>query len=162
MNIFVTNQCPIKSAQYLDDKRVVKMVLETAQLLCNAHHAAGSPICNQLYKRTHYNHPCSVWVRQTTGNYLWTLSHFKALLEEYRLRYKKVHKCKQLLPLLELVPRDNTGIELTPFANCAANLSLGLSFKYVKDTCNAYKQYLQARWKTDVRTPTWYGKKLIT
>jgi hypothetical protein len=36
MNIFVTSDCPKLSAQALDNKRVVKMVLETAQLLSTA------------------------------------------------------------------------------------------------------------------------------
>lgn len=41
MNIFATDPCPIKSAQFLDDKRVIKMILESAQMLCTALHQLG-------------------------------------------------------------------------------------------------------------------------
>jgi hypothetical protein len=33
LNIFATSPCPVKSAQILDDKRKVKMILESAQIL---------------------------------------------------------------------------------------------------------------------------------
>ena len=33
MNIFATSPCPVKSAEILDDKRVIKMILESAQIL---------------------------------------------------------------------------------------------------------------------------------
>jgi len=33
MNIFVTNDCPIQSARNLPDKHIVKMPLETCQML---------------------------------------------------------------------------------------------------------------------------------
>ena len=36
MNIFFIDKCPIKSAQQLCDKHVVKMVLETAQMCSTA------------------------------------------------------------------------------------------------------------------------------
>jgi len=38
MNIFFLDEDPTLSAQYHVDKHVVKMILETAQLLCGAHH----------------------------------------------------------------------------------------------------------------------------
>ena len=36
MNLFFIDKCPIKSAQQLCDKHVVKMVLETAQMCSTA------------------------------------------------------------------------------------------------------------------------------
>ena len=38
MNIFFLDENPTLSAQYHVDKHVVKMILETAQLLCSVHH----------------------------------------------------------------------------------------------------------------------------
>jgi hypothetical protein len=50
------------------------------------------------------------------------------------------------------IPNGN----LTPFANCAANKSIGVSYKHIKDTTLAYQLYLNDRWDNDKRNPTWY------
>ncbi|MCP3700806.1 MAG: hypothetical protein GY920_20255 [Aliivibrio sp.] len=155
MNIFVTSKCPTKAAKFLDDKRVVKMVLESAQMLSTAitEHGGKAP-----YKPTHKNHPCNVWARKTRANYLWLLNHFIALANEYTSRYQKIHKSFNLLPQLlhgaEHIPNG----KLTPFANCAAHAELGLSYKHIKDIEKAYQLYLNDRWDTDKRIPTWYGE----
>jgi len=59
MNIFVTSNCPKLSAQALDNKRVVKMVLETAQLLSTAIFINSTITYDNLYKPTHVKHPCT-------------------------------------------------------------------------------------------------------
>ncbi len=41
MNIFILDLDVKKCAQYHVDKHVVKMILETAQLLCGVHHVTG-------------------------------------------------------------------------------------------------------------------------
>ena len=153
MNIFVTNDCPIKSAQYLDDKRVVKMCLETAQMLSTAMHFHGG---TGPYKLNHVNHPCTVWTRESRENYVWLLKHFKALSNEYTRRYGKVHKsyreCYDTLSKGQyLLPSKGR----TDFANCAANKTKGISYKHISNVHDAYKQYLKFRWKTDTRQPTW-------
>lgn len=61
MNIFVTDISPIVSAQALDDKRVVKMILESAQLLSSAIFINSQSIYNDIYKPTHLKHPCTIW-----------------------------------------------------------------------------------------------------
>lgn len=160
MNIFVTSNCPIESARYLDDKRIVKMSLETAQMLSTVLQCHG--ICDdRLYKPTHTNHPANVWARETNLNYLWLLAHFEELLEQYTLRYSKKHASGRLLPVfyeyLDVLPEGR----LTPFVNCAANDSKGVSFKHIEDTTTAYKLYLLERWKKDVRTPTWFKKPVL-
>ena len=38
MNIFYLDKCPVKAAKYQYNKHVVKMILESAQMLCTAHH----------------------------------------------------------------------------------------------------------------------------
>jgi hypothetical protein len=87
MNIFVLGKDPVLAAQNQCNKHIVKMVLETAQLLCSPFEAGTAP-----YKRTHFNHPCAIWVRQSRDNFLWLCKHGKALSDEYTYRYRKNHK----------------------------------------------------------------------
>ena len=157
MNIFVPSSCPVACAEYLDDKRVVKMILETAQLLSTAHHLNNTTLdCSKIYKPTHANHPCAVWVREAVGNYRWTWLHLQALCNEYTNRYKRIHKTElDMLNILHTAP-DIPDTGATPFVNCAANKDLGLDFKSLSDVHTAYSMYLENRWRTDKRKPTWY------
>ena len=87
MNIFYLHESPTTAAEYMCDKHVVKMILESAQLLCSPFPQGDAP-----YRRTHYNHPCSVWVRESADNYKWLIRHAHGLGEEYTYRYGKTHK----------------------------------------------------------------------
>jgi hypothetical protein len=91
MNIFYIHESPIISAKAMSDKHVVKMILESAQLMSTAHHKLDSPIAFNLYKPTHVNHPSNVWVRESAEHYEWLYQHFLALCDEYSNRYHKVH-----------------------------------------------------------------------
>jgi hypothetical protein len=99
MNIFYLDTCPIRAAQQQCDKHVVKMILESAQMLSTAHHEFGSD--RAVYKSTHKNHPSTVWARECTANYRWLYAHMMALGDEYTRRYGKTHltieKCKEAL-----------------------------------------------------------------
>lgn len=156
MNIFFTDKCPIKCAQYLDDKRVIKMTLETAQMLSTALREHGCDI-DILYKTTHKNHPSNIWIRQTKSNYKWALEHFDALCNEFENRRGKTHKSSTLrqafVDNMKYIPDG----PLTELPNCAARADLNISYKHVKDTFLAYKLYLADRWELDVLTPKWYG-----
>lgn len=94
MNIFFLDYDPKKCAQYHNDKHVVKMILETAQLLCGVHWMIGN---NAPYKLSHKNHPCSKWVREDLNNYLWLCELGLELCEEYKYRYNKTHKTYQVI-----------------------------------------------------------------
>jgi hypothetical protein len=100
MNIFYLSHCPQKAAQVQYNKHVVKMILETAQLLCTAHHELGSSI-DIPYKATHKNHPSAIWVRSSAEAYMWAYEHMLALGAEYTKRYGKQHltiaKCRDVL-----------------------------------------------------------------
>lgn len=152
MNIFVTDPDPYVCANVLDDKRVVKMVLETAQLLSTAIHACGGV---GPYKVTHLNHPCSIWTRQSRANYDWLLQHFDALLMEYTDRYGKIHKCsafqREFIDKAELIPEG----PLSSFVNCT-------NFKDEPDVFAAYWFALKFKWDNDKRAPSWHGNKNIT
>ena len=99
MNIFYLDKCPKRAAQQQCDKHVVKMILESAQMLSTAHHEHGFHA--MAYRPTHKNHPSTIWARSSMANYRWLYKHFKALSEEYTRRYGRVHlswvKCGELL-----------------------------------------------------------------
>jgi hypothetical protein len=95
MNIFVLHQDPNVSARMLCDKHVVKMLLETAQLLCSVHWATGEDYAP--YKLTHLKHPCSVWARESIQNYRWLCRHGSELCLEYTRRYHRVHKSQEVI-----------------------------------------------------------------
>lgn len=96
MNIFILDKNPIICATYHCDKHVVKMIVESCQLLCNGLRNFG---INEewMYKETHKNHPCSKWVLKDINNFDWLLILLRELLFEYDIRYglknNKIHKC---------------------------------------------------------------------
>ena len=90
MNIFYLDKDPVKAAQVQYNKHVVKMILESAQMLCAAHHIIGNPD-DSPYKLAHKNHPCTIWVRENSLHYDWLWNHMAALGDEYTKRYSKTH-----------------------------------------------------------------------
>lgn len=135
MNIFILDDNIEKSAQYHVDKHVVKMILESAQLLCTSHHVRynfvgniGHKLSSDELKKvkanknpnvpyavTHPNHPCAIWTRASSSNYnyLWTLAF--ELNNEYQYRYGKTHKSWDQV-IINLPDFYTDDIELTPFA----------------------------------------------
>jgi len=104
MNIFYLDKDPVKAAKMQYNKHVVKMILESAQMLCTAHHVLDNRIRlldDIPYKITHVNHPSTIWCRQSIPNYMWLYNHMIALGKEYTKRYGKNHltitKCKEPL-----------------------------------------------------------------
>ena len=97
MNIFLLDWDVKKCAEYHVDKHVVKMVLETAQLLCGVHHMTDQVTDQVPYKLSHKNHPCSIWLRQSLSNYLYLTELGLALCEEYTYRYDKRHKSQDVI-----------------------------------------------------------------
>ena len=103
MNIFYLHKNPYKAAQYQYNKHVVKMILESAQMLCTAHHCYGDAEqkANVPYKQAHLNHPSTVWARQSRETYMWLYYHMIGLGNEYEKRYNKQHltitKCGEFL-----------------------------------------------------------------
>lgn len=149
MNIFVLDNCPEFAAKYQCDKHVVKMVLETAQLLCSAHETAP-------YKRTHYNHPCAIWTRSSMGNYDWLVRHGLALAREYTFRYNKIHKSTEVIEWAMLNKPNILDLGLLPFAQAMPD-----QYKNPDDAVSAYRNYYMkekariATW-TKTETPYWY------
>ena len=107
MNIFYLNSNPGLAAQMQCEQHVVKMIMESAQLLSTAHRVLDgekSADAMKLCKATHKNHPSAIWTRESHANYHWLFAHMKALMREYTYRYDKHHAYERLLDYLEVCP----------------------------------------------------------
>lgn len=157
MNIFALDRIPEKAAEYHCDKHVLKMIIETAQLLSNSHHMTGK---EGPYRLTHKHHPCSLWVLESLSNYRWLVKLGKGLAREYNSRYNKVHKVEAVIDYLELNEPDIKDIGLTEFKQAMPEEFME------KDSVKAYRKYYLgdksrfAKWKNN-KTPDWYQKNTI-
>lgn len=158
MNIFFLDQDPVLAAQYHCDKHVCKMIVEYAQLLSTAHHVLDGEACkfkDQIYKKTHENHPSAVWAREGLMNYYWLYSLFWNTCSEYEKRYNKVHKTKALLKNLKFYPRNIVQKLMVDPPQCMPD-------QYqCNDVVQAYRNYYLgdkarfAKWKYTAPPPWW-------
>lgn len=157
MNIFYLDESPHTAARMQCDKHVVKMILESAQMLCTAHRVLDdipndSP--SVLYRKTHTNHPSSVWVREGHANYYWLLQHFYALCKEYTFRYDRTHLTEtKLAGLLWNMPLN------IPDGSTPIKLAMPDEFKS-DDPVKSYRDYYKSKdivmkW-TKREAPEWY------
>jgi len=179
MNIFFLAWNPVMCASMHCDKHVVKMILETAQILCTTHRVMDgkevtviSPKSGRrtkrwiledlkkdaiLYSSTHINHPSVQWTRVCVEHYNWLYGLFVALCDEYSLRYKKTHLCwTKLHYVLQQPP-----IKMI----CTSKLSappLAMPDYCKKETViNSYRSYYMnekasfAKW-TNRQVPSWF------
>lgn len=166
MNIFILDKDPGLAAVAHCDKHLIKMLLETAQLLSTAHRLIEGDQRSEslgLYKAAYPSHPCAVWVRTERGAYEWTLTLFKALCAEYTHRYGKVHKTSALLPGLSVVPFFP---RLAPaFRLERAPQAMPDCYKHPGDPVAAYREYYDkekrrfAKWTKRI-PPDWWPKEL--
>jgi len=156
------------------DKHVVKMILESAQLLSTAHRildgqeytaivgnrkikrwALNDARENHMYSATHVNHPSAKWVRESNNNYTWLFCHFHGLLNEYTYRYGKIHKCSSMMEWLSSPPKN---IPIGPKTQppCAMDKIFIIS----EDAVENYRNYYMAgkshihKW-TNRKIPDW-------
>jgi hypothetical protein len=154
MNIFVLDYDQQRCAQMHCDKHCVKMILETAQLLCGVHHMVGG---DAPYKLSHKYHPCSVWSRECIENYVWLCDLGIELCKEYTHRYGKRHKSQDIIEwcMLNLPDIVENG-DITPF-----RLAMPDECKIEGDTIGSYRKYYIehkkgfAKWK-ERETPKWF------
>ena len=152
MNIFVTDPSPYLSAQVLPDKHIVKMPLETCQMLSivcsdkwghgygNIHRINGEPYKTE--KGAFRNHPCTVWANKSLVNTWWLIAHGIALCQEYTYRYTKVHsRQKTIEEAADIVPLSKP---TTPSSFTFAGPD---EFKYDTsiDIFTAYKRYIASK-----------------
>lgn len=161
MNIFVLDNNPVIAAQLQCDKHVVKMIVESAQMLSTAHrmldgvqmrNAKGQLVKKWaltdgrddiLYKSVHTAHPCTVWTMQSDMNYNWHYAHFVALCDEYTHRYGKVHATDKLLRTeLSVMPKNIKYHGMTPFALA---MKANPECIYDNDAVKSYRAYYQTK-----------------
>jgi hypothetical protein len=185
MNIFYLDNDTRVCAEMHNDKHLVKMILEYAQLLSTAHRVLdGTPtivlsatsgrkqtkymlhgdIDGVLYSATHINHPSAVWCRQSVANYMWLAELLEQLCGEYTYRYGKVHKVERdglMQTLKNFIPKniaDKPFTEPTP--------AMPDDVKVPGDSIASYRNYYinnkthLASWKGKVNSrpiPMWYN-----
>ena len=158
MNVFFLDENPKLSAQYHVDKHVVKMILETAQLLCGVHHSTGQVTDQVPYKLSHKNHPCAIWARESLSNYLYLCELGLELGKEYTYRYGKRHKS---IDVIEWCIVNKPNIPDIGFTTPA--MAMPDEFK-VDSVVESYRNYYMgaksdlASWKNREK-PFWFGKK---
>jgi hypothetical protein len=182
MNIFYLDKDPIKAAQLSCDKHVVKMIVESAQMLSTAHRMIdgkeyidktktgrkikrwkhpNSNMEKTLYKACHTGHPSTVWVMQSAYNYHWLYKHMMALNTEFKMRYGHIldHKTVQLLEGALMYQPKNISL------NTIATDPPPAMPDYCKvpgDSVASYKKYYIyekqrfATWKSPSTVPAWY------
>jgi hypothetical protein len=158
MNIFFLDENPTLSAKYHVDKHVVKMILETAQLLCSVHHVTDQVTDQVPYKLSHKNHPCAIWARESLSNYLYLCELGLELGKEYTYRYGKRHKSIDVINWCIINKPNIPDIGFTTPARAMPD-----EFK-VDSVVESYRNYYMgaksdlASWKNREK-PFWFGKK---
>lgn len=135
MNIFVLDTDIDKCAQAMCDKHVVKMVLETAQLLSAAvRKLSPSNVPTSAYAVTHQNHPCTKWASESLANFNWLRELGLAIGREYTYRYGKIHKSSLVIADMPVFETDS---HITKFAQ-----AMPFEFKSM-DAVVAYRRYYE-------------------
>ena len=182
MNIFYLDKNPVVAAQMSCDKHVVKMILESAQMLCTVKRVLDGTEYTDLtkngrkikrwrlnnsneeaiiYKAGWLKHPSTQWVMKSAYNYIWLYKHMMALNDEYKLRYNhtKDHMCIQKLGQLLKTPPYNAPINVK---GTDATPAMPDECKVPGDSVASYRKYYImkknrfATWKTNI--PTWYSE----
>lgn len=122
MNIFYVDKDPVVAAQMMCDKHVVKMILESAQMLSTAHRQLDGDDyadTHKLYKNAMVNHPSTIWVRSSHMHYRYLYDLFVALCDEYTYRYGKQHASdRQLRVPLAKAPDNIPQVTWNPPPQC--------------------------------------------
>ncbi len=181
MNIFRLDDDPVVAAQLQCDKHVVKMIVESAQMLSTVHRMLDGNLVNRLsatgrktnywmhsqddilYRAVHHNHPSTVWTRESKANYEWHYAHFIGLCEEYEYRYNKTHATyEKLHTALAVTPYNIPDIGDTPF-----KLAMGSNpeCQFPDDPVKSYRMFYQTKqdrfkmiW-TNRPVPEWFKVK---
>jgi hypothetical protein len=152
MNIFILDENIEKCARYHCDQHVVKMILESVQMLCTALNKKG---VSTPYRSTHMKHPCVLWVEHSYDNFLWLAELTKALNREYLFRFDKNDDHKSMTVLKQITHHSFESLGLTEFPQAMPD-----QFKVPGDPVLAYRQFYLgekmefARW-TKRPIPEW-------
>lgn len=156
MNIFILDSDMQKNVQSYVDKHVVKMPLETCQMLSTTYYFTNQEELAP-YKINHPNHPCSIWARESLSNWLWLRDLGLEISKEYTYRYGKYHKCEQIMKDMVIPSIIDIGLTKQPKAmgeliNIGEDIPDNIVEAYRK-YYNMCKQHL-FNWKNR-SMPTW-------
>jgi hypothetical protein len=177
MNLFVVDRDPVKAAESLPSKLVVKMPLETCQMLAvnlgplylgwgSIRRKDGLPYGHKGFR----NHPSTVWGRSSDENMAWMITHGLALCGEYLRRYGKVHACFIGLTDAKRLFEANTGKKLSVWRDVkefARAMPVELKHDETIDDVTAYRLYINghkpyAEWKRRPEAkPAWWNDKMF-
>ena len=157
MNIFFLDKTPEKSAEYLCDKHVPKMLLESCQMLSSAIQYNAMKTIDGLYKPAYTHHPMTKWVGKNRSNFEWALVNAIEIEEEYEIRFNKIHKSGQIITEIELndlrfkLPEGG----LTEPPQCMPDQYRN------KNYVTAYRNYYRgektfAKWEKGRQQPEWW------
>lgn len=168
VNIFATSKSPFESAIVLPDKLVVKMPVETCQMISiiyskwyydwgNVHKTDGTPY--ETKKGAFRNHPCTQWAAKNYENLAWLIVHGIHLCTEYNKRYGKIHSCNKTLFEAKKLFHKKTGKAIT--IHCMVDQFARAMPDDIKndttiDDITAYRKYMNTKlWVKDnyVRLP---------
>ena len=92
----------------------------------------------QGYRPVHLHHPCTIWIRQCLGNYMWAVELALAIAEEYEFRWPgRVHSCKaHALWLKANIPPGINPSERVDFA-----VAMDLVYRVPNDAVASYIKY---------------------
>ena len=182
MNIFALDNNPIMAARALCDKHIVKMPVESAQMLSTAHRVLDGSLYTELsknnrkikrwklsderegllYKASFINHPCTQWTIFCHENYIWHSIHAKELCLEYSRRYGKTHGSQEVIDYCSFRIPENIRIgSQTHFARAMPD-----TYKNENGAVQSYRNYYLfekanfAKWKNG-NVPYWWSKKNI-
>lgn len=157
MNIFYLDDDPKLAAKYHCNKHVVKMILETAQLLCSAYHMMLDTELEIPYKLTHKNHPSAQWVRESKSNFDWLCELGLELSLEYTRRYGKRHKTETVI---EWCINNSNRLPFEQFKPTPIKLCMPDKCKINGDPVQSYRNYYK-EYKSDIvawdSVPIWWG-----
>jgi len=159
MNIFILDENIEQCARYHCDQHVVKMILESVQMLCTALNKKGFAT---PYRSTHARHPCVLWVEDSYDNFCWLRDLALALNAEYRYRFERGTDHKSIAVLDEIAPITYPSRGLTTFAQAMPD-----EYKVPGDAVAAYRRFYVgeklefAKW-TRRELPGWIAGDAVT
>lgn len=136
MQIFAVDSDPKAAARALGDKHVVKMCLETAQILCTVSwiHGQSAP-----YQPTHVSHPCVRWTSEFAHHWEWVHAHGLELGREYEFRFRRQHASAAVIKSLsrpESIRAPRIRIQVPSFTT----RSLLPRYQRIPDPVSAHRQ----------------------
>lgn len=183
MNIFYLHKNPVIAAEMSCDKHVVKMILESAQLLCTVHRVSdgieyydktkngrkikrwkhpNSNLETTLYKAGWLKHPSTQWLFKSIENYMWLYEHMMALNDEYKKRYNHTKDHLAIQKLGEILKSPPTNLKNSDVIETEPTPAMPEYCKVKNDSVASYRKYYIhekkrfATWKSPAKMPQWF------